>query len=133
MSTIVKVVAVIIYNEDNRFLMARKKAGKPLAGYWEFPGGKVEAGEDEFVALEREIKEELNLELKDIQFCFQYQYRDHDQTIDFTFFRALIDSGKMVLTDHDEIVWINEWETKKYKIAPGDVEALVRLTSQKNK
>jgi 8-oxo-dGTP diphosphatase len=128
MSSIIKVVAAIIYNEENRFLMARKKGGKNLAGYWEFPGGKVEKGEDGLVAIEREIKEELNVTLKDIQYCFDYQYLEKEHTIDITFFRAQIDQGNMVLTDHDEIAWMNELETHKYKIAPGDLEAIKRIT-----
>ena len=127
MSSIIKVVAAIIYNEENRFLMALKKAGKNLAGYWEFPGGKVEKGEDELVAIEREIKEELNVTLKDIQYCFDYQYLENEQTIDITFFRAQIDQGNMVLTDHDKIAWMNELETHKYKIAPADLEAIKQI------
>jgi 8-oxo-dGTP diphosphatase len=128
MSSIIKVVAAIIYNEENRFLMALKKAGKNLAGYWEFPGGKVEKGEEGLVAIEREIKEELNVTLKDIQYCFDYQYLENEQTIDITFFRAQIDRGNMVLTDHDEIAWMNELETHKYNIAPADLEAIKRIT-----
>lgn len=127
MSSIIKVVAAIIYNEENRFLMALKKAGKNLAGYWEFPGGKVEKGEDELVAIKREIKEELNLELKDILFIFRYQYLENGQTIEITFFRAQIDRGNMVLTDHDEIAWMNEMETHKYKIAPADLETIKQI------
>ncbi len=125
----IKVVAAIIYNEENRFLMALKKAGKNLAGYWEFPGGKVEKGEDELIAIIREIREELNLELKNIHYCFEYQYLENEQTIDITFFRAQIDQGNMVLTDHDEIAWLNEMETNNYNIAPGDLEAIKQIPS----
>lgn len=127
MPSIIKVVAAIIYNEENQFLMALKKAGKNLAGYWEFPGGKIEDGEDGLVAIEREIKEELNLTIKDVQYFFEYQYQENDQTIDITFFRALIKGGNMFLTDHDEIVWMNGIETNNYKIAPGDLEAVKRI------
>lgn len=131
MPSIIKVVAAIIYNEENRFLMALKKARKNLAGYWEFPGGKIEEGEAGIVAIEREIKEELNLTLKDIQYFFEYQYQEKGQTIDITFFRAQIDRGNMVLTDHDEIVWMNGIETNNYNIAPGDLEAIKRIISEK--
>jgi 8-oxo-dGTP diphosphatase len=128
MPSIIKVVAAIIYNEENKFLMALKKAGKNLAGYWEFPGGKIEEEEDGLTAIAREIKEELNLELKDIHYLFEYQYQENDQTIEITFFRALIDGGKLVLTDHDEVVWIDEKETNNLKIAPGDLEAIRRIS-----
>ena len=128
MPSIIKVVAAIIYNEENKFLMALKKAGKNLAGYLEFPGGKIEKGEDGLTAIAREIKEELNLELKDIHYLFEYQYQENDQTIEITFFRAIIDGGKLVLTDHDEVVWIDEKETNNLKIAPGDLEAIRRIS-----
>ncbi len=130
MPSSLKVVAAIIYNEDHQFLMALKKAGKNLAGYWEFPGGKVKEGEDGLVAIEREINEELNLTLKDIQYCFEYKYQENEQTIDITFFRAQIDRGNIVLTDHDEIVWMSGKEINNYNIAPGDLEAVRRINAE---
>ena len=129
MSSIIRVVAAIIYNDENRFLMARKKAGKSLAGYWEFPGGKVEDGEDDHLALKREIKEELNIDLKAVHFSFEYRYYFPDLTIDFVFFRAQIDRGEIKLVDHDAIEWLDVVETKKYLIAPGDLEALKQIPS----
>lgn len=122
-----RVVAAIIFNTENQFLMARKKEGKPLAGYYEFPGGKVDAGEDDLSALKREILEELNVELKDIQLSFEYTYRYTDKEIEFAFFRAQIDSGNIQLTDHDDVVWIDISEINKYKIAPADREALQHI------
>lgn len=126
-----RVVAAIIFNPENQFLMARKKEGKPLAGYYEFPGGKVDAGEDDLSALKREIREELNVELKDVQFSFEYTYRYTDKEIDFVYFRAQIDSGKIRLSDHDDVVWINIEEIEKYKIAPADREALQYFSKTK--
>ncbi len=51
----IEVVAGIIYKED-KILIAKRKAGKHLAGYWEFPGGKIEAGETPETSLVREIE-----------------------------------------------------------------------------
>jgi len=124
----IRVVAAIIINTENQFLMARKKEGKPLAGYWEFPGGKVDGGEADITALKREIREELNVELKDIKFSFAYTYRYPDKEIDFVFFRAQIDIGKIRLTDHDDVVWIDMSEIYNYKIAPADREALQHIS-----
>lgn len=58
---IVDVVAAVILQPDGRFLLARRPEGKPYAGYWEFPGGKVEAGEALQHALARELHEELGI------------------------------------------------------------------------
>ncbi|TCV83006.1 Nudix family hydrolase [Sulfurirhabdus autotrophica] len=55
-------VAVIVY-EDGKFLLAQRPEGKPYAGYWEFPGGKVELGESVYEALVREIQEELGIQV----------------------------------------------------------------------
>ena len=53
------VAAVALVDADGRVLIARRPEGKPMAGLWEFPGGKVEAGERPEPALIRELKEEL--------------------------------------------------------------------------
>jgi 8-oxo-dGTP diphosphatase len=56
------VVAVALVDADGRVLLAQRPAGKPLAGLWEFPGGKVHAGETPEAALIRELKEELGVD-----------------------------------------------------------------------
>lgn len=57
------VVAVVIYNARGEYLLAQRPAGKVYAGYWEFPGGKVEPGESLVAAVKREIREELGIEV----------------------------------------------------------------------
>ena len=58
------VVAVALVDADDRVLIAQRPEGKALAGLWEFPGGKVEAGERPEEALIRELREELGVEVK---------------------------------------------------------------------
>ena len=62
-STLVEVAAAIILREDGGFLLGQRPPGKVYAGYWEFPGGKVEAGEPLQSALARELREELDIEV----------------------------------------------------------------------
>jgi 8-oxo-dGTP diphosphatase len=57
------VVAAALYDGDGRVLIAQRPAGKHMAGRWEFPGGKVSAGESEGCALARELHEELGIEV----------------------------------------------------------------------
>lgn len=53
----------VVFDRDGRFLLTSRPAGKVYAGWWEFPGGKVEAGEDVAAALARELHEELGIEV----------------------------------------------------------------------
>lgn len=58
-----QVVAGVLYNDAGQFLLSSRPEGKAYAGYWEFAGGKVEPGEAPFVALQREFKEELGIDI----------------------------------------------------------------------
>jgi 8-oxo-dGTP diphosphatase len=60
----VLVAALALIDEDGRVLLTQRPAGKPMAGLWEFPGGKVEPSETPEAALIREIREELGIELR---------------------------------------------------------------------
>ena len=57
------VAVAVILKPSGEFLLARRPPGKPYAGYWEFPGGKVEPGERVEQALRRELREELGIEV----------------------------------------------------------------------
>ena len=62
---VTEVAAGILVDAQHRFLMGQRPLGKPYEGYWEFPGGKVEAGETYFQALQRELQEELGIAIQD--------------------------------------------------------------------
>jgi 8-oxo-dGTP diphosphatase len=67
-------VGVMVQN-DGRYLLAQRPAGKPYEGYWEFPGGKLEAGESVEAALSRELHEELGI---DVTSCALWRTLEHD-------------------------------------------------------
>src|SRR5438309_11521546 len=58
-------VAAAVIERPGAFLLAQRPAGKPYPGYWEFPGGKIEPGEDARAALVRELREELGIEVRE--------------------------------------------------------------------
>ncbi|MDG1417761.1 MAG: 8-oxo-dGTP diphosphatase MutT [Maricaulis sp.] len=59
---VINVVACALLDADQRILLAKRPAGKPMAGLWEFPGGKIEPGETPEQAIVRELREELGVE-----------------------------------------------------------------------
>jgi 8-oxo-dGTP diphosphatase len=61
---ITEVAAGILLDEQGRYLLGQRPIGKPYAGYWEVPGGKIEKGESVFQALKRELQEELGIEIE---------------------------------------------------------------------
>ena len=61
---VTEVAAGILLDGQGRYLLGQRPAGKPYAGYWEVPGGKIEAGESVFAALKREMQEELGIEIE---------------------------------------------------------------------
>ena len=73
---IIHVVAAAI-EKDGKIFCAQRPEGKSLGGFWEFPGGKLEAGESPEQALIREIQEELNSEIEIISFVNEASY-DYD-------------------------------------------------------
>ena len=115
-----KVVAAIIYSADGRMLIGRKRAGKSMAGFWEFPGGKVEENEDPESAVLREIKEELGLEISIDALYSDYLFHYPTRTIHFLFFKCQHLSGKPELQDHDRIEWVKVDELTAYQFSPGD-------------
>jgi len=129
----IRVVAGIIFNQENKFLIARKKTGTPNAGLWEFPGGKVEENENDFEALHREIKEELNISIANLNACFGYSYSYPEIDIDFRFFTCEQGDGIFRLKDHDAIQWVTFEEHTRYHFAPGDVPALSLLQTHLEK
>lgn len=117
----INVVAAIL-KKDNKILIAKKKQGKPLAGYWEFPGGKVEKQETQEEALIRELKEEMDIKIEINDYIGEsiYDYGDN-KIVSLKGYTAIIESGNINLSDHDEYRWVTLEEIKGYKIAPADI------------
>jgi len=86
---IVDVAVAVILRPDGSFLLARRPEGKPYAGYWEFPGGKVEPGEDAYAALVREIREELGLEVERAHPWITQVFTYPHATVKLHFFRVV--------------------------------------------
>lgn len=123
----INVVAAILQNED-RILIARKREGKPLAGFYEFPGGKIEIGEIPEESLIRELMEEMNIKIKVKEYIGEsiYDYGE-GKVICLKGFTAEIYEGEIKLSDHDEYRWITLKEITNYKLAPADISLVEKL------
>ncbi len=101
----IEVVAAVIINESGQFLLAQRPTDKVYAGYWEFPGGKVEPGETAADALKRELHEELGIEAIT---CYPWLTRDFDYShaaVRLRFYRVLKWSGNPHGREQQQFAW----------------------------
>ena len=100
------VVTAAVIERDGLILVARRKEGLIAAGLWEFPGGKLEEGEDPRRGLERELREELGVEAKAGELLCSVPFEGTLKSFELVVFRTEILSDDFAPTDHDEIRWI---------------------------
>ena len=115
----IKVVCGIIGKDGHAFI-ARRKAGKALAGFWEFPGGKLEKDEPPEAALIRELQEELGMQVKVLDFFGSSVYDYKTLSIELIAYNCNFISASYKLTDHDEAKFVKPADLLKYKISPAD-------------
>ena len=117
--TVIEVAAGLIRREG-RYLIARRKAGVHLAGYWEFPGGKREPGESLEECLHRELLEELNVRI-DVPVPYGIVRHDYpEKVVELHFFRCAIEAGDAQPIECAELRWVFPDEFAQYKFPPAD-------------
>ncbi|EXI76686.1 MAG TPA: Nudix family hydrolase [Candidatus Accumulibacter phosphatis] len=114
MTVITEVAAAVLLRGDPaapQFLLAQRPPGKPYAGYWEFPGGKVEAGETAYCALQRELQEELGIGVEQAWpwVCCEFTYPH--ATVRLRFFRVNAWRGEPTAIEHSALVWLRAGQT----------------------
>jgi 8-oxo-dGTP diphosphatase len=102
---IVEVAAAVIERDDGSFLLAQRPPGKVYAGYWEFPGGKVEPGEPAEQALARELREELGIEVRRAYPWITRVFAYPHATVRLRFFRVLEWHGEPHPLEDQAIAW----------------------------
>ena len=126
---IVLVSAVALIDADSRVLLARRPEGKAMAGLWEFPGGKVDAGETPEAALIRELFEELGIDthescLAPIGFA-SYGYDDFHLLMLLFVCRKW--HGDPVPREGQELAWVRPNRMREYEMPPADVPLVAQL------
>lgn len=122
---IVRVVAAVIRREDEIFATARGYG--EFKGLWEFPGGKIEAGETPQRALVREIQEELavKIEVGTLIDTIEYDYPSFHLSMDC--FWCRITSGEIILKEAETARWLNKDELYSVAWLPADRKLLEKL------
>lgn len=123
-----EVVAAYI-NQDGKFLICQRPANKARGLFWEFAGGKIEAGETPQQALCRECREELGIEIEAGEIFAETTYKYPDITVHLSVLSAKILSGEPKLLEHAALKWIYPSEIKYYSFCPADTKILKKILS----
>ena len=128
---IVFVAACALVDSDGRVLIAERPAGRPMAGLWEFPGGKVEAGETPEATLIRELKEELDIIVKEeclapLTFA-SHTYPDFHLLMPLYVCRRW--EGTVRALENQRLAWVRPNRLKDYPMPPADVPLISHLTT----
>ncbi len=121
------VVAAAIFSETGEILLARRPAGKPLAGFWEFPGGKIESGERPEQALVRELQEELGITAKVFWPSKVIDFITDDRRLHFRFFRVMAFSGTPAPLEGQVLTWTTLSEINRFPMPAPNVPLLQSL------
>jgi 8-oxo-dGTP diphosphatase len=126
---LVLVVAAALIDADGRVLLAERPAGKSMAGLWEFPGGKVEAGERPEASLIRELREELGITVKEeclAPFAFaSHAYEKFHLLMPLYLCRRW--EGIVQPQEGQRVVWVRPREMANYPVPPADVPLIAQL------
>ena len=126
---LVLVAACALIDADGRVLLAQRPEGKTMAGMWEFPGGKVEAGERPEETLIRELKEELDIDVKEAclaPFAFaSHSYEDFHLLMPLYLCRRW--DGVVAPREGQQLNWVRPREMGKYSMPPADMPLVSQL------
>jgi len=125
----IEVTAALILRAD-KILIARRPGQDELAGLWEFPGGKMEAGESPEECLRREIREELALTITVGDFFADTVYEYPGKVVHLMAYWAEWVEGEMKSHVHDSLVWSSAAELSAYTFAPADRPIVEKIRNE---
>jgi 8-oxo-dGTP diphosphatase len=128
---VVSVAACALIDADGRVLLAQRPQGKSMAGLWEFPGGKIEAGETPEQSLIRELEEELGIVVKPaclapLTFA-SHSYPDFHLLMPLYVCRRW--DGTVTAREGQQLAWVRPNRLRDYPMPPADVPLVAHLTS----
>ncbi|MEM7563795.1 MAG: (deoxy)nucleoside triphosphate pyrophosphohydrolase [Pseudomonadota bacterium] len=124
----IHVVAAIIWNPDrSRFLIGQRQKGKHLADYWEFPGGKVEMNEAPEFALQRELKEEIDIEISDATPFLKVYHRYSEKNVLLDCWEVDEYEGDVKACEQQQLRWIEMGQIEQFDFPAADIPILEKL------
>lgn len=119
-------VAAAVAMKDGRVLITRRASGQRLAGFWEFPGGKLDGAETPSQCIVRELAEELSVKaIPGVELT-----RSRHEQIELIAVEVRLVSESLTLTVHDKAEWVNVADLTDYQLAPADVPIARHLMGQ---
>ncbi len=125
-----KTVTAALMINDGKVLVAQRADPPKLAGFWEFPGGKLEKGESLEECLIREIHEELNLNISIVRWFGQSIYKYETGAIDLQAFVCKINDGQLLVNTHSDVIWSSAAGLTNLPFLPADVPFVERLMTE---
>lgn len=122
-----KQVTAALWIEDGKVFIARRPSGDKLQGKWEFPGGKVEAGETPQECLRREMAEELGIDVAVRDYFGSSIYTYESGCIELMAYFVHYRSGEMNLRAHGEASWVEPADLAAIDFAPADIPLAAAL------
>jgi 8-oxo-dGTP diphosphatase len=125
-SSAMLIVAVTLIDSDGRILLAQRPEGKQFSGYWEFPGGKIEAGETPEAALVRELDEELGVDTKDSCLAPLGFASHHDETSQIILLLYVCRkwSGRPYPKEGGTLRWITPARLRDFEMPPANSQLI---------
>lgn len=132
MPLVVEVAAGLVRDDAGRYLVTQRRRGSHLAGLWEFPGGKVEAGETPAACLQRELAEELTATFSVGPLVETVRWEYPDRTVILHFFDCRHESGDIVPREEQAMAWVEPERLAALDFPPADRELIERLARRRS-
>lgn len=120
-------VVVGILIRDDKILIAQRPVGKPYSGYWEFPGGKIEANESAKEALQRELREELRIDVIQAQSWFSYAHSYPEKTVLLAVWLVTEFLGEPHGNENQILHWASFAEISEWRLLEGNNKIINRI------
>tara|TARA_R110002073_G_scaffold275705_2_gene439487 strand:- start:87 stop:473 length:387 start_codon:yes stop_codon:yes gene_type:complete len=125
----IEVTAAVMRRGDEIFI-ARRAAGRHLEHLWEFPGGKLEHGEDPRTGLQREMREEFGIEVAVGEFFCESIFDYGEKVVRLLAYEVEHMSGEIAPTDHDCVLWVTVVQLSNFDWAPADLPFVEQLKNE---